>query len=97
MDWTHLAPTPELVAEQPAAFVSAARTTSKEAVVYTPEARQLRLRRAELPPAFDAEWVSAASGEKAPAQGKASGEITEFETPAPGDWLLLLRPKPAPR
>jgi hypothetical protein len=100
LDWTRLAPAPEALDAQPggsdpAAFVSVAQTPSRQTVVYTPVARKLRLRSAALPASCEGEWVNAASGEKARAEGKASGEAVEFETPAPGDWLLILRPKPA--
>jgi hypothetical protein len=97
MDWTHLAPAPEVLAEQPgssvpATFVSAAQTESKrETVVYTPKGGEVKLRRAALPSAFEAEWVKADSGARSRAEGKAAGDQVLFATPAAGDWVLLLR------
>jgi hypothetical protein len=56
-------------------------------VVYTPKPGEVRLAPGSLPSAFQAEWVSAGSGERA----EAAHENAVFTTPGEGDWLLLIR------
>ena len=98
-DFTRLRPAPELVAVQPGAanpaqFVAAARTEDGElALVYTPEARTVSLAAALLPPNVVPTWFDPRSGssENGPVIGVVNGTAVEFTTPAPGDWVLVLK------
>jgi hypothetical protein len=97
LDWWRLRPAPELLAEQPGAaaaerFIAAARTEDGAvAVVYVPEDPRVRLR-ADAISSMQATWFDPRTGERPPAAGAAdeSGAIA-FPTPAPGDWVLLLK------
>jgi hypothetical protein len=102
MEWTRLEPAPRIVAVQPGsaaprAFIAAAQTPSGSATIaYTPEGRAIVFERGGLPAAHEAAWLSPATGERSPAKASDGERGLVFATPAPGDWLLLVRaPTPA--
>jgi hypothetical protein len=96
--WRRLRPAPELLAEQPGVaaaerFIAAARTEEGDiAVLYVSEDRTVRLR-VDVAGGMLAAWFDPRTGVRQPAESPVpdgSGTIT-FTTPAPGDWVLLLR------
>jgi hypothetical protein len=90
IDWPRLRPAPELLPDQPghttpSRYIAAARTEAGDlALLYTPQDRQLRLDLSALQPNLIATWFNPRTGQRTPASGPT------FETPAPGDWLLIL-------
>jgi hypothetical protein len=86
--WWTLRPHQRLIVQQPAPrdpkyFVAAALSTSgRFALVYTPEAQALSLRRE---PFVSARWISPTDGTLQAAELSAT-----MTPPGPGDWLLLL-------
>ena len=71
-------------------FIAAARSDNGDlAVLYIPEDRSVELRLDGLALPLSATWVNPCSGERIPAT--LTGENRQsVETPADGDWLLLL-------
>lgn len=91
LSWWSLRPAPEVLVtqpgqEDPARFVSAARTNDGEVLVfYLPAGGEIRIR----PPVPDsAEWFDPRKGLRAPAQQVESGQ---FRAPDEQDWVLVLR------
>ena len=98
MEFWRLRPAQDMLVRQPgsetpARHIAAARTESRDlAVVYVPEDRRVALSVAAMPAAPDSYWINPRTGERAPASAVASGGgACEFETPAEGDWLLVLK------
>jgi len=60
-------------------------------VVYIPDGGQLGLRLDSLRTDLRAEWINPANGEHMEATSTGSVEHAVFETPAPGDWVLVLK------
>jgi hypothetical protein len=96
--WWRLRPAPELLAEQPGEAtaersIAAARTEEGDtAVLYIPEDRIVRLR-GDVARGMHVTWFDPRTGVRQPTESPApdgSGTIT-FTTPAPGDWVLLLK------
>jgi hypothetical protein len=91
IDWPRLRPAPELLADQPgnatpSRYIAAARSEAGDlALLYIPQERRFRLDLTPLRPDLTATWFDPRTGQRTPA---ASGP--EFETPSPGDWLLIL-------
>jgi hypothetical protein len=96
IDFWRLRPAPDALAEQPgreaaARFIAAAASEKGDLlVVYTPEARTLPLQRNALPRGR-ATWHNPRTGERASASGRREGAIVRFETPAEGDWVLVVK------
>lgn len=88
---------PQIVARQPGLnsrnrFIAAAMTDAKEReLVYVPEDRTVELLLGALPPALAIGWVNPRTGENNPAVAIVGERTCQFPTPAPGDWLLLMR------
>lgn len=120
--WWRLRPAPELLAEQPGAkvpsrFIAASRSEGSEgalgtpgpvaAVIYTPEARTIRLRAAAVADLPHATWFDPRTGERHPARESAPrpdrpgsreaagapDDTLAFTTPSEGDWVLVLTAK----
>jgi hypothetical protein len=88
IDWWRLLPAREMVVNQPGAHrhIAASRSAAGDlAVVYVPEDRQIELNLDGLRPALNTTWFNPRTGERCAALGQQG----RFETPAPGDWLLL--------
>lgn len=96
IDWWRLRPAPELVVKQPgqdrpSLYIAAARAEAGDLVViYTPEDRRIELNLANVQPHLAACWYDPRTGQRQPATPASAGDIQIFETPAPGDWVLLL-------
>jgi hypothetical protein len=89
LEWWHLMPAPELVAEQPGGHrhISASRSADGDlALVYVPEDRTVILRLDALRPDLAGTWTSAATG------GTVMADLGDgqLQTPGPGDWWLCL-------
>lgn len=96
IDWWQLRPAPELLAVQPGEaapprFIAAARSeTGNQVVIYTPEDRRIELKLDNLSPK-QAWWFDPRTGERMPAAADTATGSHVFETPAPGDWVLLFQ------
>ena len=94
-EYWRLRPAPIVLADQPGAaapgrFIVAAASAERDLlVVYTPEAGNIRLN-ASAVPAGRAIWFNPRTGARTDARSAAGGGIVTFETPEPGDWVLLL-------
>ncbi|MBT6104465.1 MAG: hypothetical protein HOH62_11235, partial [Verrucomicrobia bacterium] len=64
-------------------------------VVYTPVEKRLKINVAKLPTPLIAAWVNPRTGERSSVLAVLRGAALECPAPGPGDWLLLLRSKPA--
>jgi hypothetical protein len=97
IDFWRLRPAPDALAEQPgtiapARFVAVAASAERDLLVaYTPEAGTIAIRTAALP-AGRARWVDPRTGTRSDARPGKSESVLRFETPGPGDWLLLIAP-----
>jgi hypothetical protein len=95
VDYWRLRPAPNVLAEQPGAttparFVAAALTADRDLlVVYTPEASTLRLN-ANLVPTGGATWFNPRTGVRTDASRSTADSVATFETPGPGDWVLVI-------
>lgn len=91
--WWTLKPDAALVKKQPGdeniqRYIAAASSESGDlAFVYVPQDRRLSLDLSCLADNVQGEWVNPRTGETSSATARGG----EFETPAPGDWLLVLR------
>jgi hypothetical protein len=94
--WT-LRPAPSVLRAQPGAedaarFISAAQSPDKSlTVVYMPEDRSVLLVPDATVAGAAAVWFNPRTGERTSAAVERSADALRFETPAPGDWVLLLR------
>jgi len=95
IDYWRLRPAPAALAEQPGAtqpaqFVAAAASPEHDLlVVYTPVARTIAVR-SQAVPSGRATWRNPRTGGQLAATGVRDGSVTRFETPTPGDWILLV-------
>jgi len=60
------------------------------AVIYTPEAGEIRLKTAQLASPMKAAWVKPDTGKRSEAGVIGSAPVQAFQTPGDGDWLLVL-------
>lgn len=99
IDYWRLRPARDALAEQPGAatparFIAVASSPEKDLLVaYAPEADAIVLHAASLPPGV-ARWFDPRTGARSDAQPVAAGSVVRFETPGPGDWLLLVTSPP---
>jgi hypothetical protein len=90
-EYWRLKPAPQILASQPGKeaarrFISAAQTDTRDiTVLYVPEDRGVTLAEGALPARYEAVWVKPDTRARAAARGQGPA----FETPGPGDWLLL--------
>ena len=97
MDFWRLRPAPKAVAVQPGGqaprrYIAAADSEAKDlAIVYTPEDRTLELFLDGLPHSPSVSWCNPRTGERNPGVAVLTGSSCQFPTPAPGDWLLVLK------
>ena len=97
IDFWRLRPEPKIVAlqpgqESPRRFVAAAGTEANDlSLVYVPEDRTLELVREVLPRSPTVGWLNPRTGENNPAAAVEGGSACQFQTPDPGDWLLLMK------
>jgi hypothetical protein len=95
--WWRLRPAPGLVVNQPgktlpSRYIAASQTEEGDlALVYIPEDRQVELDLSRLQPGLSSQWFDPQTGERHPFTLPAAGGVCRVETPAPGDWLLLLQ------
>lgn len=97
IDFWRLRPAEDVLAEQPGTesasrFVMAAASDTRDLlVIYTPEARTLSVHSGAIPRGR-AIWHNPRTGEQSEARGtRADNGLTMFDTPAEGDWLLVVR------
>lgn len=97
IEWWRLRPAPELLAAQPgdfipSRFIAAARSEHGDlALIYIPEERAIALYREQLQPEVTATWFNPRTGEYTAATIESDQQLFHFQTPAEGDWVLLLR------
>jgi hypothetical protein len=91
-----LRPAPALLAVQPGVdaprrFIAAAASPDRDlVVVYSPEDRVISLV-ANRMPRGRAQWYDPRNGTRTPAVGVRAGPSIRFETPADGDWVLVIK------
>jgi hypothetical protein len=96
IEWWRLRPAPDLVANQPgevtpARYIAAARSEAGDlALIYIPEDRLLEVRLKDLRADLSAQWFNPRTGERSDIGPIITEKNWSLETPAPGDWLLLL-------
>lgn len=96
IEWWRLRPAPELVAVQPGEIsprrhIAASRSDEGDlAVVYVPEDRHVELFLEELKADLTARWFNPRMGERIPVNHLTIEGIVQLDTPALGDWVLLL-------
>lgn len=96
VEWWQLRPAQELVLVQPGAedareTIAAAKSDAGDLlVVYIPAARQVELDLSAVQEGLTAQWFIPQTGEWSAAVPGGTREHTVFETPAEGDWLLVL-------
>lgn len=96
IDYWRLRPAPDAVADQPgsgvaARFIAAAASEKGDLlVVYTPEVRTIALKR-EAVPRGRAAWYNPRTGERTNARALRESARVRFETPADGDWVLVVK------
>jgi hypothetical protein len=101
IEFQKLRPDSGVLAEQPgdeALSEYAAATSSGDGrlvVVYTPVEKRLKINVTKLPTPLIAAWVNPRTGERSSVLAVLRGAALECPAPGPGDWLLLLRSKPA--
>jgi hypothetical protein len=94
--WWRLCPAPGLVAYQPgettpSRHIAAACSEAGDlALLYIPEDRQVELNLSGLHPGLTMQWVDPRTGKRSSFTAPVTGGLCRLETPAPGDWLLLL-------
>ena len=97
IDFWRLRPAPDALAEQPgtsapARFVAIAATPERDLLVaYSPESGTIALHAPALR-AGQPRWVDPRTGARSNATPIQAGSVIRFETPGPGDWLLLIAP-----
>lgn len=99
IDYWRLRPAPQALTAQPGAgvanarrFIAAAASEKNDLlVVYTPEDRVISLAPAVVPQGASATWFDPRTGARTPARpAKTDASSVTFETPAEGDWILLI-------
>jgi hypothetical protein len=99
LQWWRLRPAEELLPSQPGniavrRYVAASRSeTGDLAVIYIPEDREIALATRKLAASLESRWFDPRTGES-----KAIGPVqyenqAKFETPAEGDWVLVMERK----
>jgi hypothetical protein len=97
MDFWKLRPDQKAVAAQPGElaperFIAAEGTEARDlAVVYVPRERKLELFPDVLPQSPSVSWFNPRTGENNPAGVMSAGVSSQFPTPDPGDWLLVMK------
>ena len=95
IDFWRLRPAPDVLAQQPGTaattqFITAAASESRDLVVaYTPEARTITV--VDKVAAGRAAWHNPRTGARTAATGQHGNGGVQFETPEPGDWVLVVR------
>jgi hypothetical protein len=94
--WWRLQPAPGLIVHQPGEItpsrhIAASRSEAGDlALIYIPEDRQVELNLSGLQSNLAMQWVDPRTGKRSSVTAPATGGLCRLETPAPGDWLLLL-------
>jgi hypothetical protein len=79
-------------AESPKAWVTASRTVEgDQIVIYSPEAEVVELQAKAVPKGAEAIWFNPRNGERSPATATAQDAAARYQTPGPGDWVLLIK------
>jgi hypothetical protein len=97
MDFWKLRPDQKAVAAQPGEqsprrFIAAEGTAANDlAIVYVPEDRTPGLFLDALPHSPTVSWFNPRTGQDNPAAVGLTGGSSQFPTPEPGDWLLVLK------
>jgi hypothetical protein len=92
-----LRPEPKLLAVQPGEqspqnYIAAATSEAGNlTLVYLPEARNLELPLKIIPPSPTVNWFNPRAGISTPGVAIIGAKSCQFQTPEPGDWLLLVR------
>ena len=95
IDFWRLRPARDVVADQPGAteparFIAAAASAEGDLLLaYTPEAAAISLTTAAVP-SGRAQWIDPRTGRRTNARSVRDGTVSRFDTPGPGDWLLLI-------
>lgn len=96
IEFWRLRPAPDALAEQPgkeatARFIAAAASEARDLlVVYTPEVRSVVIKSNALPRGR-ATWHNPRTGERTTARPAREGTVVRFESPAEGDWVLVIK------
>jgi hypothetical protein len=96
IDFWRLRPARHVVADQPGSeaasrFIAAAASDKGDLlVIYTPEERTIAVQ-TEAIPRGRATWHNPRTGERTNASSTRSGPVTRFQTPADGDWVLVVQ------
>ena len=96
IDFWRLRPAQDALAEQPGTETAARHIMAAAAdkgdllVVYTPEVRTIALKSDRMP-GKRATWHNPRTGQQTNASGTRAGNAMRFETPAEGDWVLVVR------
>lgn len=97
IEWWWLRPAPELVVNQPgqtspSRHIAAACTAKGDlAVLYIPQDPLVQLRLSGLSPNLSVWWFNPRTGEYTAIKGVVPSGEWSLETPAAGDWVLLLK------
>jgi hypothetical protein len=97
VDFWKLRPQPKLIASQPGNaaprrfIASASAEPNTLSLVYVPEDRSVEVLTAALPQAPSAGWLNPRTGESSPAAAVMGGGTCQFQTPDPGDWVLVVK------
>lgn len=97
VDFGTLRPAPRALKSQPGLesprrHIAVASSEEKDVLlVYVPEERAVGIQRSALPARLTAAWVDLRTGQQQPATPAMSATICDFATPAPGDWLLVIK------
>jgi hypothetical protein len=94
LPWWTLKPAQNLLAEQPGQTrkVGTILVSRGDGVVlaYLPDNDAITLHADDLAGEGHASWIDPRTGRRADAHGEAGSGTLSFETPGPGDWLLLI-------
>lgn len=97
IEWWRLVPDLNLLVDQPGKpgqrnkYVAASRSdTGDLAIIYTPEEKSVYLDLSKMPLMQTAYWFDPRSGKTHHAYGSGPIEMRQYDTPAPGDWILVL-------
>lgn len=96
IEWWRLRPAPALLVSQPgeispSRYIAASQAAEGDlAVIYIPEERQVELNLTSLRPGLSMQWFDPRTGDHHPLAPPGAGDVCHLETPAPGDWVLLL-------
>ncbi|PWU20170.1 MAG: hypothetical protein C5B50_04575 [Verrucomicrobia bacterium] len=95
-EYWRLRPLPSMVVQPadtpPSHRIVAAQTESKDlALVYVPESRTIELVNETFPSSPTITWFNPRTGENSPAVGVVGDKTTQFPTPDPGDWVLVMK------